>query len=125
MDIEALHQHFSTQAQLPQRLGVIDCVTFVGEALKVGWQCSDVLEHMAYWDRRSAVKQLRRGGGLEQCMIDAFGPTRGIADLVDGGVIWCGVGTIGLLIDEAVYVKGNYDVHRVMREDNMIGWSIT
>lgn len=122
-NIEALHEHFAAQSQLPQTLGVVDCVTFVIEGTKVGWG-NDHTDAIHYDDRRSAVKQLRRSGGLWESMTEHFGQAKKIEDLTDGDIIWMGSpATLGLLIGPHVFIKGNYTVHQAIRTDDMVGWS--
>ena len=123
MNTEALHAYFAQQSQLPQRFGVVDCVTFCLEGIKIGWG-RDHLELLGYWDRRSAVDRLRKAGGLHQAMSDAFGMPRSISVLEPGDLIFFSVpATVGLMVDNGVIVKGHYTVQRAIFDPEMTGWS--
>jgi cell wall-associated NlpC family hydrolase len=123
MDTEALHAYFARQSQLPQRFGVVDCVTFCLEGIKIGWD-RDYLDQLGYWDRRTAVERLRKAGGLHQAMSDTFGMPRSIRMLEPGDLIFFSVpATVGLLVDNGVIIKGHYTVQRALPDPEMMGWS--
>ncbi len=123
MNTEALHKYFALQSQLPQRFGVVDCVTFCLEGVKIGWG-RDHLDLLGYYDRRTAVKRLRKAGGLHQAFSDAFGMPKSIRKLKPGDLIYFSEPpTIGLLLENGVIIKGHYTVQRALLDPKMTGWS--
>jgi hypothetical protein len=122
VDIQALRKFFAEQAQEPQVFGKCDCVTFVVEALRLGWG-RDYRREIEYWDRRSAVRQLRRSGGLLQAFREALGPEDFIEDMPAGSLAYFDrPPTLGLVLDEYIAVKGNKQIMRLERAPGIKGW---
>lgn len=123
MNERALRKLFNEVA--PQRfvLGRLDCVRFVVDAVRVGWG-RDYRGQLDYRDRRTAVSQLRRSGGLKDSCIEAMGEMWPVDDLVAGDVVWFDkpVGTIGLLMPLYIAVKANRRIVRVPIDSRMMGW---
>jgi hypothetical protein len=118
----ALRDFFNEQAHLPQKLGTVDCVSFVAQAVRVGWN-RDYLGVLQYHDRRSAVDRLRELGGLRSACDHAMGEQYPVAELEAGDVIWFDrPKTIGLLMDGYVAVKMGRTIHRLQIEPQMMGW---
>lgn len=130
MDYTALHRYLATQARLPQRLGVVDCVTFVAEALKEGWG-KDYLHELRYSDRRSAVRRLRTSGGLANAVADILGPMCPMSHLSPGDVVFIrSPDSLGIIIprpghEPYIAVKGHYVVHRLVIQPEYQGWKIS
>lgn len=123
INIPALQEYFIEQSQLPQKLGVFDCVTFVSGAVKVGWDRNfDPI--LQYSDRRSAIKRLRELGGLEAACDLAMGKRVSVSMLEPGDVVWYDEpATIGLLMYGYVAVKLGGNIHRFEIDPEMTGWS--
>lgn len=123
MNVVALRSYFNEQAQAPHKLGAMDCVRFVTEAVYFGWD-RDYRDTLQYYNRRSAVDRLRALGGLRGACNYAMGPMRDVEDLEPGDVIYFHKPrpTIGLLMPEYVAVKMGKCIHRLVIEPHMKGW---
>ncbi len=123
MNVVALRGYFNEQAQIPHKLGSVDCVKFVTEAVYLGWG-RDYRNALQYHDRRSAVDRLRALGGLIGACNHAIGPMRDVEDLEPGDVIYFHKPrpTLGLLMPEYVAVKIGQNIHRLVIEPEMHGW---
>ncbi len=125
MNIPALQDYFYKVAPLPQRLGVVDCCTFVTEALLLGWD-RDYREVLKYHDRRSAIHQLREEGGLREATCRVLGPEHILGvDAPPGSIAWMGdMGQtcLGLVMSGYIAVKANKVIHRIVLDDNRTGW---
>ena len=122
MNIVALRKFFDEQANVPQRLGSVDCVLFVTGAVKAGWD-RDYTSVLMYKDRRTAVQRLRQLGGLRRACDFAMGEAFPIDELEPGDVVWFDKpATIGLLMPGYVAVKLGKCVHRLEVEPQMMGW---
>lgn len=116
------------QAQLPQRLGVVDCTTFVVEALLVGWGV-DYRDCLRYWDRRSAVRQLREEGGLHKAFFQRLGPTVPASFLEEGDIVYFhSPATVGLVLEamdgKYAAVKGHNQIIRAELVHGLNGWRV-
>lgn len=128
IDRVALGEYLALQAQLPQRLGVVDCTTFVVEALLVGWGI-DYREALEYSDRRSAVRQLRREGGLHGAFFKRLGPTVPASLLEEGDIVYFPKpATVGLVLDamdgKYAAVKGHKQIIRAELVHGLNGWRV-
>lgn len=107
--------------------GQYDCVRFVAEALKVGWD-KDYLKELQYHDRRSAVRRLRAAGGLREATIEVLGPEISITALGTGDVAWVeppfGPKAIGLIMPSYIALKGKRTIHRLRMELAGSGWKV-
>jgi Domain of unknown function (DUF6950) len=122
MNADALREYFDEQSGKRQSFGKIDCVSFVANAVRVGWD-RDYLGVLQYHDRRSAVDRLRELGGLFNACCFAMGETVSIEKLEPGDVIWFDKpATVGLLMPGYVAVKMGKCIHRFEIEPQMIGW---
>ena len=122
MNHSAIRSLFNEQSKTKQKLGTVDCVSFVAEALFVGWG-RDYRDVLQYKDRRTAVKRLRELGGLQKACTFAMGPMYSVDELNKGDVIWFDKpATIGLLMDGYVACKLGNTIHRFKVEPQMIGW---
>lgn len=122
MNALALRQYLNTQANLTNKLGVTDCVTFVTNAVFAGWN-RDYRGMLDYSDRKTAVAQLRRMGGLKGACMKAMGGMYSIADLEPGDVVWYNrPPCIGLLMQGYIMVKQAHTIHRVEIENHLMGW---
>ncbi len=124
MNIPALQDYFAAVALRPQRLGMQDCCTFVVEALLVGWD-RDYRDALHYHDRRSAVTQLRKEGGLREACVHVLGPEHLLDDAPPGSVAWMGdleQTCIGLVMPGYIAVKANRTIHRIAPNENRTGW---
>ncbi|MEE8599318.1 MAG: hypothetical protein V3S69_07430 [Dehalococcoidales bacterium] len=126
MNAEALHTYLGEQSLLPQKLGVIDCVTFVTGAVKAGWD-RDFYFTLKYGNRRSAVARLRELGGLSAAVDGALGSRYPISELPEGSVVYLDVPspTLGLVLGDQVLVKVHKQVIRVTRDSVLYGWRTT
>lgn len=122
MNADALRDFFAEQSQINQKLGMVDCVTFVAAAVFVGWG-RDFRSVLQYRDRRSAVDRLRALGGLRRACDQAMGKRYPVAELEVGDVVWFDrPATIGLLMQGFVAVKMGRAIHRLQIEPQMTGW---
>ena len=123
MDTVALRDFFNTQIGTKTCLGTIDCVSFVTEAVKVGWN-RDHSGILQYHDRRSAVKRLRELGGLKAACFYAMGDMYFVKDLQPGDVIWYDkpFPTLGLLMPGYVAVRQGKVINRHEITDDLMGW---
>lgn len=122
MNEDALREYFVEQSNLPQKFGTIDCVKFVANAVRIGWD-RDYLGVLQYHDRRSAVDRLRALGGLRGACNHAMGDMVSITELEPGDVVWFDKpATIGLLMPNYVAVKLGKAIHRFQIEKQMMGW---
>lgn len=97
MNIEALSAYLQVAARAPAKFGGLDCVRFVSECLRIGWD-RDFTHMLQYHDRRSAVDRLRRDGGLIEAMIAVFGQDIPISDLEPGDIACFPDPTIGIIL---------------------------
>jgi len=122
MNVDALRLFFNTAANQRQKLGTVDCVSFVTQAVFIGWG-RDFFGYLQYDDRRSAVQRLRQLGGLKQACDHAMGEQRPVTELEPGDVVWFDKpATIGLLMEGYVAVKMGKTIHRLQIEPQMVGW---
>ena len=123
MNKQALRQFFHKQSVIRQKLGTVDCVTFVTQAVYVGWG-RDYRSVLQFDDRRSAVNRLRELGGLKKACLHAMGSMYYMEDLEPGDVIWYDKPqpTLGLLMPGFVLVRGAYSIHRHAADDHLMGW---
>ena len=123
MNVEALRDYFYETAAQEFKLGGMDCVRFVTEAVFIGWG-RDYRDVLQYQDRRSAVSRLRFLGGLRGACNFAMGPMHDIDDLEPGDVVYYHKpkATIGLLMPGYVAVKMGKNIHRFEIEEGMKGW---
>lgn len=127
MNMLALHLFMHEQAPLKQKLGSVDCVTFVTGAILAGWG-KNVFEFLEFNDRRSAVKQLRRDGGLLLACREKMGPEENIDGLPIGSVVYLEIGgspTLGLLLEFFIVVKANKQILRIKRLEGLKGWRVS
>lgn len=122
MNAEALSSFFYSQSTERQKLGVVDCVHFVTEAVFIGWN-RDFRSVLQYNSRRTAIDRLRELCGLKAACSHALGQMHCIDDLSAGDVVWFdNPATIGLLMPGYVAVKMGKTIHRFQIEDQMTGW---
>lgn len=123
MNEQALRKLFNDIAPRRFQLGQLDCVRFVVDAVYAGWG-RDYRDQLHYQDRRSAVAQLRKSGGLKDSCIEAMGELWPMENLQAGDVVWFDepVGTIGLLMPNYIAVKTHRQIVRVPIDSRMMGW---
>ena len=121
MNAEALHDYLARTAGQPARLGTLDCVRFVAEALHVGWG-RDYRDLLHYSDRKSAVTQLRQAGGLYEAVCQALGQDIPVTDLEPGDIAWFPDPCIGLILPDCIAVKYRSTVLRAPRNAAYSGW---
>jgi Domain of unknown function (DUF6950) len=123
MNYDAIRKYFNEQAVLPQKLGTVDCVNFVTEAVYLGWG-RDYRAILQYDSRRSAVARLRELGGLQAACSYAMGSMHLIEDLEPGDVIWYEkpVATLGLFMPGYVAVKMGRTICRLRIQPHLQGW---
>lgn len=123
MNVDALRDYFAEVAPAAIRLGGLDCVRFVADALAIGFD-RDYRAVLGYSDRASAVRRLRSAHGLEAAVSDALGPLCAKRDLGVGDVAWFPQrpASIGLIMPGYVAVKGNRAIHRVDPDCYAMGW---
>ena len=103
-------------------LGHYDCVRFVIELLYVGFD-RDYRDRMEYWDRRSAVRRLRKAGGLRAAFTECFGNELLADDLVVGDIaFYQKPDTVGLILPQCVAMYFCGTMHAVDRSTVTIGW---
>lgn len=123
MNRDALRKFFNEEANKPKKLGVVDCVSFVAQAVYLGWN-RDYRPVLQYSDRRSAVDRLRELGGLRGACNHAMGEMLHIEELEAGDVIWYDrpAASIGLHMGEYIAVKCGKTIHRLQVEPQLRGW---
>jgi hypothetical protein len=121
MNVEALSRYLSQAAQQPAALGRLDCVRFVVEALVIGWG-RDYRRHLEYSDRRTAVAQLRRQGGLMDAIDRALGQNLPATDLGPGDIAYFDDPCIGIILPNHVLVKVRRCILRVPMDSVRCGW---
>lgn len=122
MNVLALRAFFNTQAPQHQKLGTIDCVKFVTDAVFIGWG-RDYRNILQYDSRRSAIDRLRELGGLQAACIHALGPMYPMEELTTGDVVWFDQpSSIGLLMPHYIALKMGHTIHRFDIEPEMRGW---
>lgn len=120
MNRQALREYLADAAQRKQKFGSYDCVRFVAECLLVGWD-KDHLAKLEYWDRRSAVRRLRKAGGLRFACSEALGPE--IQDLREGDIAYYDdPATIGIIVKDRVLVFMGNTIWRLPIETALTGW---
>ena len=123
MNMMALHDYFDTVAPVQHKLGALDCVRFVTDAVFIGWG-RDYRAILQYNDRRTAISRLRALGGLKGACSHAMGEMYMIDALSPGDVVYFDKPspTIGLLMEHYVLVKQGTTLHRLEREPQIQGW---
>ena len=122
MNIEATRNYFERVSRLPQRFGVYDCCTFVVETLLYGFN-RDYRDALRYYDPRSAVRRLRKAGGLRDAFCEVLGPERLISGEVLGSVAYFDrPAFVGIVMPGYIAVKGNKVIHRFLIEPHRTGW---
>ena len=120
MNREALRDYLEHASQRKQKFGSYDCVRFVAECLLIGWD-RDHLGKLGYWDRRSAVRRLRRDGGLRSACSAALGPE--VSELREGDIAYYDEpATIGIVVNQQVLVFMNHTIWRLPLETALTGW---
>jgi len=123
MNQAGLRNYFIEQAQAPGRFGTRDCVSFVTNAMLIGWGRNHV-DLMQYHDRRSAVNRLRAAGGLRAACCHAWGDVRPVDELEPGDVVYFDKPpTLGLLMPGYVAIRSRRCIHRLQVEPQMMGWA--
>ncbi len=125
MNVPELHQYFVDVARDRQCLGECDCVTFVVDVLRVGFD-KDYREHLHYNDRRSAVNQLRAMGGLRDAAASTFGLEVEPCELRQGDVAYLEMptATIGVVMNGFIAVRGDNCIHRISVDSALVGWRV-
>lgn len=104
-------------------LGGLDCVRFVIEALRVGWD-RDFSKGIRYSCRRSAVSQLRQSGGLYESFCEVFGTDIPITDLTEGDIAYFVAPhpSVGLVMPDYIALKTAKTILRIPMELSRSGW---
>jgi hypothetical protein len=121
MNVEALSRYMADAAARPFRLGHHDCVSFVFEAIREGWD-RDFLSYLKYEGRRGAVDRLRASDGLYEAISEHLGPDVPIGDLEIGDIAWLPPSNIGLIMDGYIAVKWRKTVLRIPISEGKTGW---
>lgn len=122
MNPEAIREYLEAAATKRPALGHYDCVRFVIELLYVGFD-RDYRDRMEYWDRRSAVRRLRKAGGLRSAFVDCFGNELQRDDLVSGDIaFYSKPDTVGLILPNCVAMYFCGTMHAVDHSTITIGW---
>lgn len=108
-------------AARPAVFGQYDCVSFVFEALREGWN-RDYLIRLQYSDRRSAVDRLRAAGGIYDGISEHLGPDIPMSDLEVGDIAWLPPGNIGLIMPDYIAVKYRRTILRLPLSEARTGW---
>lgn len=121
MNRDALSKYFLDVHSSPTRLGGIDCVRFVIDALYIGWNI-DLRPMLGYHDRRSAVDRLRIADGLRQAFIDDLGDPVSEDQLEPGDIAYFDDPCVGLVMQDYIAVKFGRTIVRAPRNFCDIGW---
>jgi hypothetical protein len=122
MNHEKLSHYLADAADAPARLGHHDCVSFVFEGIREGWD-RDLIHKLEYQGRRGAIDRLRAAGGLYDAICEHLGQDVPICELEPGDVAWLPPTNIGLIMDNYIAVKWRRTVLRVPIETAATGWS--
>jgi len=121
MNVWALHKYLIAAAARPAKFGKFDCVSFVFEALREGWN-RDYLIRLQYDGRRSAVDRLRAAGGLDEAISEHLGQDIPMSDLDVGDIAWLPPSNIGLIMPDYIAVKYRRTILRVPLSEARSGW---
>jgi hypothetical protein len=122
MNENAIREYFEAASLKRPAFGHYDCVRFVIELLYVGFD-RDYRASMEYWDRRSAVRRLRKSGGLRNAFTDCFGEELSSDDLVVGDIsFYPKPDTVGLILPNCVAAYYCGAVQALDRSTVTIGW---
>jgi len=121
LNIHALSKYLAEAAQKPARLGHHDCVSFVFEGIREGWDI-DLLDKLKYKGRRGAVDRLRAAGGLYDAICEHMGQDIPMCDLKPGDVAWLPPSNIGLVMEDYIAVKWRRTILRVPLDTAVSGW---
>jgi hypothetical protein len=121
MNVEALSRYMTEAADKPARLGHHDCVSFVFEGIREGWDL-DLLDKLKYHGRRGAIDRLRDAGGLYDAICEHLGQDLPLCELIPGDVAWLPPANIGLIMDGYIAVKWRRTVLRVPLDKAASGW---
>ncbi len=120
-NVWALHKYMIAAAAKRAVFGKYDCVSFVFEALREGWD-RDYVSLLDYDGRRSAVDRLRGAGGIHDGICEHLGEDLPMCDLDAGDVAWLPPGNIGLIMPEYIAVKYRRTILRVPLSEARSGW---
>lgn len=123
MNITALREYLNLAAPASFRLGGLDCVRFVAEAVHAGWG-RDYRHRLGYHDRRGACVRLRAAESLREAIGEVLGEEIPAADLMPGDVAYF-IGpptTLGLVMPGYVAVKSGRTIHRLLPDAVDLGW---
>jgi hypothetical protein len=121
MNVEALSRYMADAADAPARLGHHDCVSFVFEGIREGWD-RDFMAYLKYTGRRGAVDRLRAAGGLYDAISEWLGQDLPMCELKAGDIAWLPPSNIGLIMDDYIAVKYRRTVLRVPLDKAASGW---
>ncbi len=121
MNVWALHKYLIAAAARPSVFGRYDCVCFVFEAIREGWD-RDYLTRLDYYGRRSAVDRLRAAGGLDEAISEHLGQDIPMSDLSPGDIAWLPPANIGLIMPDYIAVKYRRTILRVPLSEARSGW---
>ncbi len=120
MNPDAIRAYIEAAATKTQRFGSYDCVRFAVELVWVGFD-RNYLGQLGYWDRKSAVRRLRRDGGLFQAFDAVLGPAR--SDLEPGDFVYYDdPPTIGVMLPSCVVVYSGGGFYNAPHDTARIGW---
>lgn len=123
MNVAALQDYFESVAAEPTRLGHLDCVRFVIDAERIGWN-RDFTDKLGYDDRRSAVTRLRAAGGLYEAFVEHLGEALPATDLETGDIAYLHDPAVGLVLDNCLVVKGWRTIVRLPKSHPHVGWKV-
>ena len=124
VDAEALSVYLFTVASRPYELGKMDCVRFVADCLRIGYDLH-YHEFLGYNDRQSALRRLREAGGLKKAIESVLDREVPACDLHPGDVAWLPNnrhGVIGFIMPGQVLVKADCRIDRFDIHSVQSGW---
>ncbi len=121
MNIEALSRYLVQAAARQFKLGSFDCVSFVFEGVKIGWD-RDYLDNLGYSDRQSAIDRLREADGLYEAICDGLGQDLPLCELGPGDIAWFPPSVIGLILPDYIAVKAYRTIVRLPLDMSLSGW---
>ena len=123
MDIGAARAYLEEASKREQKLGHYDCVRFAVEMLYYGFG-RDYRDKMGYWDRKSAVRRLRKAGGLRAAFSEQLGPEIPGDELEPGDIaIYSDPDTVGIVLPSCVAIFRGNQIHAFDRSTALSGWS--
>jgi hypothetical protein len=118
-----LAEYFADVVNEHSELAKLDCVTFVVDALRAGFDV-DLRDRLKYTDRRSALARLRKHKGLDGAVTYELGTPLPADELRYGDIAFLNPHAIGLVMPMYIAVKGRSTIWRIDPRLAVHGWRV-